>query len=669
MLASYKYFYSILRKDIYFILFALMLCLCIRLDMLIYSDWVIDSDEAIVGLMGKHILEGSEIPVFYYGQHYMGSLEPITSALFFLLFGISNVTLRLVPVFYTLILLPITYLLAFITADRFTARFATLFLCISTPFFIEWSMKPRGGFIEIVVIGTLSFLFCVNAVLRKQLKISDFAIISTLIGVGFWTNNQIIYYIPSILLLFLWKIYSQYNLNEFRHFTTLTLEFIKYFLVSFLFFFLGSLPFWIYNFNNNFASFGIFHFSEDLSDNFFGFIKYSLPIMLGAKRFWQREDSFPFASIILFCIYGYIFIYFIYDLISQLIKNRFKPDLQIIISSSFLIFIFSVITIFITSSFGALYDAPRYLLPIYPILFILLGISIRKNKYWLRYSIACILILSFFLSSYYSKRAICAEPFVKEQDRVMHDHQELYKFFKERNIHLVKTNYWIGYRVAFETKEQVKFIQYDTPFQVRIKSYEEGLTKEEREIVPYLVTEHQFKSLNVALLATDHAFDVEHIGKYYLIYNLKTIHNQKDLTPVDKNSFAIKASDKNDDAKYAVDGDIETRWGTGRPQSAGMEFRFVFNNTQKIKGIKYYLGKWGSDYPRKLSINCIKNDNTTEQIISEEQQKDIYSWLKADRHANYSILFKEMSCKELQFLQSGTTALFDWSISEIQILQ
>jgi hypothetical protein len=34
----------------------------------------LNSDEAVVGLMARHILDGKR-PVFYYGQAYMGSLD------------------------------------------------------------------------------------------------------------------------------------------------------------------------------------------------------------------------------------------------------------------------------------------------------------------------------------------------------------------------------------------------------------------------------------------------------------------------------------------------------------------------------------------------------------------------------------------------------------------
>ena len=66
----------------------------LRLDFMRAIGFIIDGDEAIVGLMAKHILERGELPVFYYGQHYMGSLESILASTSFAVFGISSFTLQ-----------------------------------------------------------------------------------------------------------------------------------------------------------------------------------------------------------------------------------------------------------------------------------------------------------------------------------------------------------------------------------------------------------------------------------------------------------------------------------------------------------------------------------------------------------------------------------------------
>ena len=54
-----------------------------------YGD-SLNGDEAVVGLMAKHIGEGTNVPVFYYGQPYMGSMEAMLAALLFALGGIST---------------------------------------------------------------------------------------------------------------------------------------------------------------------------------------------------------------------------------------------------------------------------------------------------------------------------------------------------------------------------------------------------------------------------------------------------------------------------------------------------------------------------------------------------------------------------------------------------
>jgi predicted membrane-bound mannosyltransferase len=71
-----------------------------------------NSDEAVVGLMARHILLKGERPVFYYGQAYMGSLDAWLIAGAFALLGISTLTMRLVQVLLFIGLLVSYWLLA-----------------------------------------------------------------------------------------------------------------------------------------------------------------------------------------------------------------------------------------------------------------------------------------------------------------------------------------------------------------------------------------------------------------------------------------------------------------------------------------------------------------------------------------------------------------------------
>jgi hypothetical protein len=54
-----------------------------------------DSDQAVMGLMGKHLAEGRAFPVFMYGQSYILGVEAWMAAPLFLLFGASATLLKL----------------------------------------------------------------------------------------------------------------------------------------------------------------------------------------------------------------------------------------------------------------------------------------------------------------------------------------------------------------------------------------------------------------------------------------------------------------------------------------------------------------------------------------------------------------------------------------------
>ena len=63
-----------------------LLALAYRLLLLRTTLATVDSDQAVLGLMARHILHG-ERPVFFYGQSYQGALEAYLTAGVFRLLG------------------------------------------------------------------------------------------------------------------------------------------------------------------------------------------------------------------------------------------------------------------------------------------------------------------------------------------------------------------------------------------------------------------------------------------------------------------------------------------------------------------------------------------------------------------------------------------------------
>src|ERR1700722_8093803 len=69
------------------------LTIAARLPFLLHGTRFFDSDEAVEGLMARHVLLG-EFPAYLWGQHYKGVPEVYVASLFFEAFGPSVIALK-----------------------------------------------------------------------------------------------------------------------------------------------------------------------------------------------------------------------------------------------------------------------------------------------------------------------------------------------------------------------------------------------------------------------------------------------------------------------------------------------------------------------------------------------------------------------------------------------
>ncbi|MCB0338359.1 MAG: hypothetical protein KDD53_02090, partial [Bdellovibrionales bacterium] len=271
-------------------------------------------------------------------------------------------------------------------------------------------------------------------------------------------------------------------------------------IVSFLF---GGLPFWIYNLEYNFVSFEMFHSSEvnSLGDHLYGYLNSALPILLGARRYWHDSDLLPGLSLWVLSLYVFILICFLGFYLREW-TSLFRLRMSATGVEGLLLLLIAVTAVFLLSSFGYLSKAPRYLLPLYiPIIGIVaLTVTKLQDKTNVVGTIIVSLIICInLLSNFYGGRALAGEPFVYNQQRVSHDHTELLNWLRQHQIRQVRTNYWIGYRLAFESKEEVVFSLFQEPRQVRIPEYEARVTKEQERTLPLVLVPAQADRVRRAL--------------------------------------------------------------------------------------------------------------------------------------------------------------------------
>src|SRR4051794_29361871 len=118
-----------------------------RLPQLRSPNLLVDGDECVLGLMAKHLAQGRDFPVFFYGQHYaLATVDAAVGAVAFRLFGVGALPLKL----SMLALWTLGILFVFLTLSRLagpTRSFWITTLLIVNPAWAAWSMKAGGGYL------------------------------------------------------------------------------------------------------------------------------------------------------------------------------------------------------------------------------------------------------------------------------------------------------------------------------------------------------------------------------------------------------------------------------------------------------------------------------------------------------------------------------------------
>jgi 4-amino-4-deoxy-L-arabinose transferase-like glycosyltransferase len=223
--------------------FSIILTALILRIILIGQQWPLtNSDEGTLGLMALHIAYRGELPIFFYGQGYMGPFEAYLAAILFHIIGPSLFVLRFGLILIYCLFLVSIYLL---TSLLFTKKLAlvTLFLLgLGSPSLFSIQLRAIGGYPETLLFGTLqlliaswlAFSFRRDLPIRARwIRLTLYGCWGLLVGIGIWTDLLVLPLVLTsalLLLVFCWP--------EWRTWAPLWI------IASFV---LGLLPLIIYN--------------------------------------------------------------------------------------------------------------------------------------------------------------------------------------------------------------------------------------------------------------------------------------------------------------------------------------------------------------------------------------------------------------------------------------
>ena len=148
-----------------------------------------NADEAIVGLMARHVLDG-QLTAFYWGQAYAGSQEALVTAPLFLVAGSSWLALRIVPIVLSAVAALLVWRVGRRTIGEPAAAVAGAVFWLWPAFNVFQLTHQQGLYASDVVYCALLLLLALRVVERPDL--GRVGILGLVLGLAFWQTAQIV---------------------------------------------------------------------------------------------------------------------------------------------------------------------------------------------------------------------------------------------------------------------------------------------------------------------------------------------------------------------------------------------------------------------------------------------------------------------------------------------
>jgi hypothetical protein len=445
----------------------------LRLALLLGPYSEIDADEAVVGLMALNIPR--ELPPFFWEQHYLGSLEAFAAAAVFTVAGPSSAALKLVPAIFSLAFVGLVYASARLAFGAGPALLAALYLAIPPSFLAVWSVKARGGYAELLALGQLFLLLCQVIVGRGAVTVGLAVPAGLVGGLGLWTHPLAVIYLAAGGLYVALALRVRGGASCGRparpDWPRKTARdgprqpvAIAAGLAAFI---VGLLPAVLYNLSEGFPSLryagteGTAPASALL--NLWGLARYGVPVLAGLaegtpSKAWldldwpRRPGSNPVVPVGLLLLAAAVVWAHRRSLVA-LVRGR--PDQRERAAAPFLLVLLFVPPVVAVSRFADLWAEPRYALPVYSAvpLFAALVWRLRSRSRPLFVGLTT-LVLAVNAASLLTSEFRLTLP-INAGESTRANRAELIDYLLAHDLTRIYTDYWIGYPLAFESRERI----------------------------------------------------------------------------------------------------------------------------------------------------------------------------------------------------------------------
>ncbi len=608
-------------------------------------------DEAITGLMGMHLLRG-EFPVFYWGCPYLGPLEALFAALFFLITGeASTFALRLSPLLAYLIYGGALLAQARLTMKKEVFYFCFLFLIFPPYYLLHFSLTAIGDYMNTVMLGSLMILLTSIMITdEKRLNLRNVFLLGLLSGFSFWTFIQTAPVILAChLILFLRMRFSYPGIPL---------------LLSFLGFVLGSLPFWMWNWNNDFLTFTMKVTGADPGSfpgharNYYEVLKlllgnYSLQPQ-GYRTFTAGLAAFFLIAVPCLLFSG-----------QGLFARLKKPDPLLLLIVAFT----GNSLAYIVSSHGDL-KLPRYLLPLYSSLPVLLPFALSfllKGRYFFVFSTGLLLLMSLPENIRFTKSNL--DPaYINRFTPRRAELNEFFDYLGQNNIRHLYGAYCFTQILTFESKKSVTAADYSG---FRNMSYLREADNDPRTglAAEDLLGAPDSDSLESTIKLLTRKYQKKKCGRFTVFHDFKI--NDASDAPLPSGSIqSISVCEQQERKNLLNDRIFETFWETQKPMTGKEWITLTFVKPVRVTRLLLIPGTDYLAFPRGLRM---EGTDVRGHRIKLAEAKSICGSFKVF-HGKPRLfgkgeieirLDKETELSSVTLFQTGEDRFFHWKIGEI----
>ncbi|NLB59539.1 MAG: discoidin domain-containing protein [Lentisphaerae bacterium] len=628
------------------------------------------SDEAWPALMGRHILQG-ELPVFYWGQAYMGAQQAYFDAALYPWLGCHVLTTRLYPLLFSFLFLLSSYWLARMAYDRTAGLIALALLAVPVPYLaMSGAISVPPEYLAVTTMGSLALALLAKIVWRTPGRptVGSLALLGFLLGFVFWWHLVALSFI-GVALLFL---FLKDKLIIFR----------RAFWVGLAGFALGSLPFWLHNFRYGMETFGDVGRTVSWASSLALLrmaVKITLHFLVGMKVMLYG-DSRHFISLPTVVAMGLGWVWV--GLLVVLLVSRFKKLLRharLAVAGTdgtalLLATAGAVLFLCIRSARSGWAEA-RFLMPLLAVLPVMLAGGLAQVRQWSRpiftalltYIIACHLWGNLLLMQAWS------DPHWRAVQLDLPETAALHAFLEQQGITHAYAHYWIAYRLTFESQNGLICTEpYNERFPGREVQYLDQARAADR--VAYIThPQLPFTDENFALLLRriGGTYRQQQVGCFSVFYDFQPPYGQRVLAEIPRDTWRIITHPNPDAASLIIDGSLHTSWQSQAPQQSGMWVAVDLGQPLEICNLRFDSGRSLRDHPRGYRLessldgvdwHCIGEMGAVGQNLFWEQDQPRFC--VGDDH--YYASFAPVSARWLKCTLTASDPRWWWTIAELR---